>query len=105
MITNFLISISEVLISGPLTSIVWDGNGHKTLTNYFTELGFSLPSPNTVLSIHNPSSIKFSECVLNAGVFNLNILKQGLKLNFTSKPSSYEEDNNKNARENLGKSQ
>ena len=29
-------------------------------------------------------------------------MKQGLKLNFTSMPSSYEEDNNKNARENLG---
>ena len=69
----------------------------KILANYFAEIGFSLPPPNTVLSIHNPSSIKFSECVLNAGVFNLNILKQGLELNFTS----YEEDNNKNTRENL----
>ena len=102
MITNFLISIAEVLISGSLTSIVWDGNGHKTLTNYFTELGFSLPSPNTVLSIHNPSSIKFSKCVLNAGVFSLNILKQGLKFNFTSMLPSNEEDNNKNSREILG---
>lgn len=81
--------------------IKWDGTGHETLTLYFKELGFSLPSSDTELSIHDVSSIRFSESVLNASSYNLSILNHGLKLNFNSYPKAYEEENNKNARDNL----
>lgn len=81
--------------------IKWDGTGHETLTLYFKELGFSLPSSDTQLSIHDSSSIRFSESVFNASSYNLSILNHGLKLNFVSYPKAYEEENNKNACDNL----
>ena len=51
-------------------------------------------------SIHSPESIKYYKEVLEADQYVMSILKLGLKFQFSKVPESYEEINNRSARDN-----
>lgn len=90
-----------MLGTSPLPDIVWDNplQAYNLLENTLIEKGYKVSSEPA--SIHGNSNINFSKNILKADSFVMNILENGLKLNFNSEPPKYHEKNNKSARDNM----
>jgi hypothetical protein len=58
--------------------------------------GFEVPSGK--LSIHSKESISFMEKILKAGSWQLKVIKEGYKPQFSTHPPKYRERNNRSAR-------
>ena len=65
----------------------------------FERLGFKVNDKEK--SIHESESVRFSQEVLKAGSWQTNVLKNGLSLDFVSRPGMYREKNNKSAVKNI----
>ena len=63
------------------------------------EAGFGIPAGK--LSIHAEESIRFSEEVLQAGTWQLKVLKEGYKPQFKEDPPQYREKNNRSAEKDM----
>jgi hypothetical protein len=61
--------------------------------------GFEIPKGK--LSIHSAESIKFTEQVLKAGSWQMKVLKEGYKPQFSAQPPRYREKNNRSAEREL----
>jgi hypothetical protein len=59
------------------------------LTDWKKE-GFKIPKGK--LSIHSAESVKFTEQVLKAGTWQMKVLKEGYKLQFSAQPPKYREE-------------
>lgn len=57
----------------------------------FERLGFKVNDKEK--SIHESESVRFSQEVLKAGSWQTNVLKNGLSLDFVSRPGMYRENN------------
>jgi len=69
------------------------------MTTQWREKGFEIPEGK--LSIHSPGSIRFTEQVLKAGSWQLKVLKEGYKPQFSRTPPRYHERNNRSAEKEL----
>ena len=68
---------------------------YNNIKDYFSFHGFSLQDGKK--SIHDPKSVEIMTSIIKADSYVINILKEGLKLEFTQAPTPYEERNNKSA--------
>jgi hypothetical protein len=70
----------------------------KILADWKKE-GYEIPKGK--LSIHSAESIKFTEQVLKAGSWQMKVLKEGYKPQFSAQPPRYREKNNRSAEREL----